>query len=75
MSNYFINITKTINYYINYTLLSIFLKALNKSQVDIDRFEDHISIKIKRRISRNSSKKILFGTSIQKYHKKKKYVN
>ena len=34
MNNYFINITKTLN-----------LKTLNKSQIDIDKFENHISIK------------------------------
>ena len=34
MNNYFINITKTLN-----------LKTLKKSQVDIDKFENHISIK------------------------------
>ena len=33
MTNYFINITKTLN-----------LKNLDKNQVDIDKFEDHISI-------------------------------
>ena len=32
MHNYFINITKTLN-----------LKTLNKSQIDIDKFENHIS--------------------------------
>ena len=34
MNNYFINITKTLS-----------LKTLNKSQIDIDKFENHISIK------------------------------
>ena len=34
MNNYFINITKTLN-----------LKTLNKSEIDIDKFENHISIK------------------------------
>ena len=34
MNNYFINITKTLN-----------LKTLNKSQIDTDKFETHISIK------------------------------
>ena len=34
MNNYFINITKTLN-----------LKTLNKSQIDIDKFENHISVK------------------------------
>ena len=34
MNNYFINITKTLN-----------LKTLNKSQIDIDKFENHISIR------------------------------
>ena len=34
MNNYFINITKILN-----------LKTLNKSQIDIDNFENHISIK------------------------------
>ena len=34
INNYFINITKTRN-----------LKTLNKSQIDIDKFENHISIK------------------------------
>ena len=34
MNNYFIDITKTLN-----------LKSLNKSQIDIDKFENHISIK------------------------------
>ena len=34
MNSYFINITKTLK-----------LKTLNKSQVDIDTFENHISIK------------------------------
>ena len=34
MNNYFINITKTLN-----------LKTLNKSQIDKDKFGDHISIK------------------------------
>ena len=34
MNNYFINITKTRN-----------LKTLNKTQIDIDKFENHISIK------------------------------
>ena len=34
MNNYFINITKTLN-----------LKTLNKSQIDIDQFENQISIK------------------------------
>ena len=35
MNNYFINITKNLN-----------LKPLDKSKVDIDMFENHISIKI-----------------------------
>ena len=35
MRNYFINITKNLN-----------LKILNKSQIDIDKFENQISIKI-----------------------------
>ena len=34
MNNYFINITKTLN-----------LKTLKKNEVDIDKFENHISIK------------------------------
>ena len=34
MNNYSINITKTLN-----------LKTLNKSQIDIDKFENHISIR------------------------------
>ena len=34
MNNDFINITKTLS-----------LKTLNKSQIDIDKFENHISIK------------------------------
>ena len=34
MNTYFINITKTRN-----------LKTLNKTQIDIDKFENHISIK------------------------------
>ena len=34
MNNYFINITKTLN-----------LKTLNKSQIDKDKFGNHISIK------------------------------
>ena len=34
MNNYFINITKTLS-----------MKTLNKSQIDIDKFENHISIK------------------------------
>ena len=34
MNNYFIYIFKTLN-----------LKTLNKSQIDIDKFENHISIK------------------------------
>ena len=34
MNNYFINITKTLN-----------LKIFNKNQVDIGKFENHISIK------------------------------
>ena len=34
MNNYFINITKILN-----------LKTLIKSQIDIDNFENHISIK------------------------------
>ena len=34
MNNYFINITKTLT-----------LKSLNKSQIDIEKFENHISIK------------------------------
>ena len=34
MNNCFINITQTLN-----------LKALHKSKVDIDKFENHISIK------------------------------
>ena len=34
MNDCFINITKTLN-----------LKTLNKSQIDIDKFENHISIK------------------------------
>ena len=34
MNNYFINITKTLS-----------LKTLNKSQIDIEKFENHISIK------------------------------
>ena len=34
MNNYFNNITKTLN-----------LKSLDKSHVDIDKFENHISIK------------------------------
>ena len=34
MNNYFINITKNIS-----------LKTLNKSQINIDKFENHISIK------------------------------
>ena len=34
MNNYFINITKTLN-----------LKTLNESQIDIDKLENHISIK------------------------------
>ena len=34
MNNCFINITKTLN-----------LKALHKNKVDIDKFENHISIK------------------------------
>ena len=42
MNNYFINITKTLN-----------LKALNKSQFDKDKFENHISIKNTLNISRN----------------------
>ena len=61
IKNYFINIIKTVNYYINFILLSIFVKALNKSQVDRDRFEDHISIKNKRRISRNYSKNFILN--------------
>ena len=32
MNNYFINITKTLS-----------LKTLNKSQIDIDKFENHVS--------------------------------
>ena len=34
MNNYFINITKTLS-----------LKTLNKSQIDINKFENHIIIK------------------------------
>ena len=34
MNNYFINITEALN-----------LKVLNKSQIGIDKFENHISIK------------------------------
>ena len=34
MNNYFINITKTLN-----------LTTLNESQIDKDKFENHISIK------------------------------
>ena len=34
MNNYFINITKTLK-----------LKTLNKSQIDIDKFENNISVK------------------------------
>ena len=34
MNNYFINITKTLN-----------VKTLNKNQIDIDKFKNHISIK------------------------------
>ena len=34
MNNHFINITNVLN-----------LKTLNKSQIDIDDFENHISIK------------------------------
>ena len=39
MNNYFIHIIKTLN-----------LKTLNKSQVDIDKFDNYISIKKIRKI-------------------------
>ena len=60
MNNYFINITKPSN-----------LKALNKSQADIEKFENHISIKNTQNISRNFYRKFSFWTSIQRYHKKR----
>ena len=46
MNNYFINITKTLN-----------IKIFNKNHTDIDKFENHISIKNILNISRNYSRK------------------
>ena len=53
MNNYLINITNTLN-----------LKTLGKSQVDIDKFENDISIKNTRNISSNYSRKFSTLTSI-----------
>ena len=60
MKNDFINITKTSN-----------LKNLDKSQVDKETFENHISIKNTQNTSRNYSRKFSFWKSIQRYHKKR----
>ena len=49
MNNYFINITKTFS-----------LKTLNKNQIDIGNFGNHISIKTTRNISRSFSRKFSF---------------
>ena len=49
MNNDFINITNTSN-----------LKNLDKSRVDKETFENHISIKNTQNISRNYSRKFLF---------------
>ena len=60
MKNCFINITRTSN-----------LKALDKSQADVEKFENHISIKSTQNISRSYCGKFLFWTGIQRYHKKR----
>ena len=59
LNNYFICITKLLN-----------LWSLDKSQVNINKLNNHISIKNTRNTSRNYSKNFSFSTSIQRYLKK-----
>ena len=61
MNNYFIDITKSLN-----------LKPFDKSKVDIDMFENHISIKKNtRNLSEYYSRELSLQTSIQRSGKKK----